>query len=360
MARLGTGGRGREVVLTGVDLGIRGGRAARPPDARLEEQALSRPVVVITIDTEEDNWGSYTFEGATVRNIGELSRVQEIFDRHGAKPTYLVNYAPLVDADSVRILGELAARADVEIGAHCHPWNTPPQTPGGVENSWMYRLPEEVNRAKIEAVRDRCVSELGVRPTSFRAGRWGMGPTVTRALHAAGFTVDCSVSPFVDWSRQGGPDYFEAPHLPYRFDPDRPLVPDPCGPMLQMPTTVGFMRGDPPRAARLRRRLESSPLARLRVVGLLDRSGLLTRRWLSPETGSGGDMVKLVDSCLRRSEDAFVQLTFHSCTLLPDATPFVADAGERDRFLASIDQVLDHMVSVGAVFERLSETAVRV
>ena len=71
-------------------------------------------------------------------------------------------------------------------------------------------------------------------------------------------------------------------------------------------------------------------------------------------------MVKLVDSCLRRSEDAFLQLTFHSCTLLPGATPFVSDEGERDRFLASIGQVLDQLVSVGAVFERLTDVTVEV
>ncbi len=316
---------------------------------------MSRPVVVVTIDTEEDNWGSYTFEGATVRNIGELSRVQEIFDRHGAKPTYLVNYAPLVDAESVRILGDLAARADVEIGAHCHPWKTPPQTPGGEENSWMHRFPEEVNRAKIEAVRDRCVSELGVRPTSFRAGRWGTGPTVTRALHAAGFTVDCSVSPFFDWRSQGGPDYCEVPHLPYRFDPERPFVVDPAGSMLEVPVTIEHMHGNPRRTARLRRYLEASPLARFKVVGLLDRSGLLWERWLSPETATRDDMVRVVDRRLSRSANAVLQLSFHSCTILPGATPFVADAGARDRFLASIDQVLNHLVSVGAVFERLSD-----
>ena len=316
---------------------------------------MSGPTVAITIDTEEDNWGAYSWEGATVRNIQELPRVQDVFDRYGAKPTYLVNYAPLVSADSVRVLGDLASREDIEIGAHCHPWNTPPETPGGVDNSWMFRFSEAVNRAKIEVVRDRCVGELGVRPRSFRAGRWGMGPTVTNALHAAGFCIDCSVSPFIDWSHDGGPDYSEATHTPYRFDPGAPLSPADEGVMVQLPTTIGFLRGDPRRSARRRRWLESSALARLKVVGVGDRLGLLARRWLSPESSTGSEMVRLVDATLGPTHADFLQLTFHSCTLLPGTTPFVGDESDRDRFLAWIDEVLAHLQGLGARFATLAE-----
>lgn len=318
---------------------------------------MSRPILSISIDTEEDNWGSYDWEGATVKNIQELPRLQEIFDKYGAKPTYLVNYAPLVDAESVRVLGELAARDDVEIGGHCHPWNTPPQTPGGEENSMMCNFPEEVNRAKIEAVRDRIVSELGVTPKSFRAGRWGMGPTVTRALQAAGFEIDCSVSPFIDWTPMGGPDYSCAPHVPYRFRPEAPLVPDLSGSMVQLPTTIGFLRGDQRRGAARRRWLERSPLARLRVVGVLDRTGLLARRWLSPETTSGTEMARLAEAWLSSVEPPFIQLTFHSCTLLPGATPFVHDDDDRQRFLSWIEEVLASLTALEARFELLASAA---
>ena len=317
---------------------------------------MSRPIVAITIDTEEDNWGEYSWDGATVQNIQLLPRLQEVFDRHGARPTYLVGYAPLTAAGSVGVLGELAERSDVEIGSHCHPWNTPPRTDPGMEHSMMFRFSEEVNLRKIDAVRDRTTAELGVTPTSFRAGRWGMGPTVTKALHRSGFHLDCSVTPLVDWSSIGGPDYGRAPLMPYRFDPERPLVPDSSGAMVQLPTTVGFNRGDQVRKARVRRALETSVLSKLKVVGGLDKLGLLAMRWLSPETTSGREMIKLVDGWMGDGRN-FLQMTFHSCTLLPGATPFVRDEGDQLRFLGWVDEVLGHLSRCDAQFETLSSAA---
>jgi hypothetical protein len=319
---------------------------------------VSPPVVSISIDTEEDNWGSYSWEDATTRNIQELPRVQELFDRFGARPTYLVNYPPLVDAQSVRVLGELAARKDVELAAHCHPWNTPPRTADGVQDSMMCRFSEAVNRRKITAVRDRMKQELGVTPTSFRAGRWGLGATVTTALHHSGFEVDCSVSPLIDWTPAGGPDHRCAPVVPYRFSPERPLSPDPEGAMVEMPTTIGFFGRHHARKARRRRELESSELVRrLKVVGALDRAGLLTMRWLSPEASSGADMVRLVDGCLTAPARDFLQVTFHSSTLLPGATPFAPDGDARRRFLENLAQVLTHLADSGARFRTLREAS---
>lgn len=315
---------------------------------------MSGVTVAVSIDTEEDDWGSYAFEGERTNNIAHLPELQDLFDRWGARPTYLVNRAPLMSAESTAVLGALSQRDDVEIGAHCHPWNTPPFTGEGSERSMMCSLTHDENRAKLAEVVGRLRSELGVTPRTFRAGRWGLGPTVGTALLAEGFEIDCSVSPFVDWSDIGGPDFTRAPHLPYRFRPDRPLLPDPGGELIQIPTTVGFMGGAHSLAARARVFLRRSALRPLRVIGLLDRMGLLARRWLSPETSSGATMVRLVDSMVV-SGAPFVQVTFHSCTLLPGATPFVRDAEDRRRFLKALDTVLAHCHRSGHGFATLGE-----
>lgn len=317
---------------------------------------VGAPVTVtVSIDTEEDDWGSYRRDGTSAANIECLIELQDLFDRWGARPTYLVNRAPLVAQRAVEILGSVAAREGVEIGAHCHPWNTPPFVDdSGPVRTMMCTYTAEENRAKLREVKRCLAQELDVVPRSFRAGRWGLGPTVAGPLAAEGFTVDCSVSPFINWSEESGPDYSSAPHLPYRFEPDRPLVPRSDGSMVQLPTTIGFVRGDSRRGAALRRRLEKSWLRRLKVVGLLDRAGLLARRWLSPETSSGETMVRLSAACVR-SGQPFLQLTFHSCTLLPGATPFVRDEHDRKRFLASIDRVLGFWAESGFRFRTLAE-----
>jgi hypothetical protein len=203
----------------------------------------------------------------------------------------------------------------------------------------MFSLPTEANHSKIAEITRLIGTELGVRPTSFRAGRWGFGPTVSMALAAEGYQLDCSVSPFVDWRPYGGPDYSTAPNRPYRFDPRRPFRPDPDGTMVEIPTTIGFLSGDHRRRATVRSALARSPLGRLGVIGALNRLGLLRRRWLSPETSTAEDMVRLAEACLRSGEPV-LGLTFHSCTLLPGATPFVRDRADRRRFLHAIEAVL--------------------
>ena len=322
----------------------------------VEEPEVSMPEVSVTvaIDTEEDNWGSFVESGATCQNIEHLSELHPLMARWGARPTYLVNRPPLMSAATVEVLGALASLPGVEIGGHCHPWNTPPSTGRGVDRSMMCALPLEANRGMVAEITKRIEAELGVRPRSFRAGRWAFGPTVSHALADEEYLVDASVCPFINWSADGGPDYTMAPSRPYRFDPARPFEPHPQGAMVEIPTTIGFLRGDHRRRAAIREALVRSPLRHLKVVGALDRLGVLARRWLSPETSTADSMVRLAERCLLSGEPV-LGVTFHSCTLLPGATPFVRDAHDRKRFLDAISTVLRFCAERSLRFRTLRE-----
>jgi hypothetical protein len=311
-------------------------------------------VVTVTIDTEEDNWGSFAALGATVRNIDHLPAIQEIFDRWSARPTYLVNQAPVAAASSVAVLGALAQRADVEIGGHCHPWNTPPLTAGGVAESMMCNLSYDANHAKIGNVTCLIEAELGVHPTTFRAGRWGFGPTIAKALREHGYRVDCSVTPFVDWSPDGGPDYSEVPSRPYRFQVDAPFKPDPHGPMVEIPATVGFVGRFPSTQAALHTHLRKGSVLGRKFAALLKHADLLRQHWLSPEKASLHNMLRLADSLVAAGQPV-LSITFHSCTLLPGATPYVRDERDRTRFLHRLDAILQHCTSLGFRFSTMAE-----
>jgi hypothetical protein len=326
----------------------------------LEERdtRTDRVIVAVSIDTEEDDWGRFAENGATTRNIAHLPELQDLFARRGARPTYLVNRPPLMERAAVEALGALAARDDVEIGTHCHPWNTPPSTGAGSARSMMASLTDEDNRAKIREVGGRIRTELGVRPRVFRAGRWGFGASVARPLLDEGYAIDTSVTPFMDWRGMGGPDYTAAPCEPYRFEPYDPLRPVGSGALVELPTTVGFFRGDFYAAARVRRGLEASVLTRRTLVGPLDRLGFFARRWLSPENSSADTMIRLAESCIAAGQ-TFLQVTFHSSALLPGATPFVRTEDDRKEFLARLDGFLTYCVSTGFEFLTLSETARR-
>ena len=312
--------------------------------------------VAVTIDTEEDDWGSYHQHDPSTKNIAHLDELQDIFDRWGVRPTYLVNHPPLVNRKAVGVLGSLASRESVEIGAHCHPWNTPPIFADRPTSSMMHQLSREENRSKLREIRRRLLVELGIEPNSFRAGRWALGPTVAEPLVELGFEIDCSVIPFMDWSTVGGPDYSNAPHRPYRFDPAHPLRPAAAGRLIELPATVAFLAGRNRPQARIRSWLERGLIRHTKIVGVLDRMGILERRELSPETSSSESMIRLSDAWVSSGE-SFLQMTFHSCSLLPGSTPFVRTDQERARLLLSVENFLRYCQTSGFRFRTLSEAA---
>ena len=314
-----------------------------------------RPTILVTIDTEEDDWGSYAPFGAAVENISRVPKLHELLGEYGVRPTYFVNYPPLLHKSSLDVLRSLRDDPTCEIATHCHPWNTPPFAALEEELvSMMCNLSVEANHEKLSVMTETLEEKLGVRPVSFRAGRWGFGPSVAMCLPALGYCVDSSVSPFVDWSRLGGPDYSQAPFQPYRFQPEAPLVPDATGPLVEIPTTVGFLRGDQSLMATTRRQLLRSPLRRVRLLGILDRLGLICFRWLSPETSTTRDLTRLSESIMRGGSRVLA-MAFHSSTLLPGATPFVASNADLARFLDRIRRILAFWAEQEAEFVTVGE-----
>ena len=52
--------------------------------------------------------------------------MQDIFDRFGVRPVYLVDYAVATQPEGYGPLREIVQSAPCQIGAHLHPWITPP------------------------------------------------------------------------------------------------------------------------------------------------------------------------------------------------------------------------------------------
>jgi hypothetical protein len=309
----------------------------------------------ITIDTEEDDWGEYRSSGFTVENISQIARLQSLFDRYGAIPTYLVTY-PVVTSDAARrIFLEILARDRCEIGAHCHPWNTPPfEEEISVRHSMLCNLPRSTVHKKIAVLQNEITQSLGVVPKSFRSGRWGFGADVAAAIQQLGFRVDTSVTPLIDWTMYSGPDYRQAPLCRYQFSPADIQSPVQDGPLLEVPATIGFLQ----RNYELCRRIIGwrGAASRLHVRGILERAGLVNLRWLSPELSSEKDMLALARISLQRN-CSYLNMTFHSTTLLPGRSPYVRTPTDLERFLGSIEKVLEFAVDAGLVFSPLSQAA---
>lgn len=311
--------------------------------------------VVITVDTEEDCWADYKREDCPLENISRIPYLQKLFDKYGAVPTYLVSYPVARNEQSRRILLGILERQRCEIGTHCHPWNTPPfEEESGGRNTMMCNLPQELILQKMETLHTVITDSFSVPPAGFRAGRWGFGAGVAHVIHALGYRVDTSVTPYVDWRKYGGPDFREANNGLYRFDPEDILTGKAGGALLELPPTIGYLQIDQEYCHTARTWIAESRLSGFRVLGILDRMGVINFRWLSPELSNGKDMIRLTKTMIHLGH-RYLNLSFHSTTLLPGKTPFVRSAEQLERFLGNLETFLKYAAENGFTFLPLSE-----
>ncbi|THJ19414.1 MAG: hypothetical protein CAF45_016125 [Nitrospira sp. CG24E] len=306
--------------------------------------------LVVTIDTEEDQWGRYAVDGHTLNNISQIARLQELFDEFAVIPTYLITYPVATDKTSVSSFSEILQSGRCEIGMHCHPWNTPPYGEAMTErNSMLCNLSAELQKEKLTQLHGAIVESFGIAPVSFRAGRWGYGKHAAASLHALGYKVDTSVLPFVDWSSQYGPNFSDADPAPYRFHYDDILSVRSSGPMLEVPATIGFAgltSSSFEKANRVHHLLTRPPYNLLRAAGVLHRCGVLQKIWLSPENSTGDEMITLARSMAQKGAQV-LNLFFHSPTLQPGLTPFVRNESDKREFMERIRMFLRFAVDAG-------------
>lgn len=307
------------------------------------------PRLVVSVDTEEEGlWGgNYRTTGNTVENIQHVPRFQETCDRYGVRPTYLVT-APVVTNDrSAKVLSGIHDDGRCEIGAHLHPWCTPPVTRTRVAASetFMCNLPVAEQEAKLEWLTDAIKQRFGRRPSSFRAGRYGLDLTGAQILGELAYTVDSSVIPFTNYSEQGGPDFRSAPFAPY-FVGGRSLI-EPCedGPLLEVPVTVGFSRSDFASAQVIQESCRRPWLRRLRAEGVLDRLGIARRIKFSPEQADFQRMKQLVNATLRQARQTTVLvMLLHSSSLMAGASPYASTHQALDGLYDRLERILRYCV----------------
>ena len=149
--------------------------------------------MMVTIDTEEDDWGQYNQKNVTMSNIKEIVALQALFDKYAVRPTYLVTYAVATNPEATQILKRISADGRCEIGGHCHPWNTPPldelRTP---YNSMLCNLDPDLQLRKLHTLTRTIEERFGSAPVSFRTGRWGFSQEVAHNLIRCGQWIDAN------------------------------------------------------------------------------------------------------------------------------------------------------------------------
>lgn len=318
---------------------------------------MSRPDVpelMVVVDTEEEfDWTKPFDRVATATtSIPAQERAQIVYDEMGVVPTYVTGYPVACDPVAVGYLKRLQDEGRAEIGAHLHPWVTPPHREEVcTRNSYECNLPPDLEAAKIEALTEALEAAFGRRPTIFKAGRYGFGANAAKVIAELGYKVDCSMLPRSDLRGDGGPDF--------RFAPDEPFWLDEDAGLLEVPVTTGFMGAVPALGRALSTVFDDARAARLRLPGILARSGLVARSRLTPEGISAAEQCRLLDALVRQGRRTFT-LVYHSPSLAVGHTPYVINEAELAEFVASIAKVLTHFRDViGGRFTTLSQVHAR-
>lgn len=303
---------------------------------RIPEAPERRPTLYVVVDTEEEfDWSKpFSRDQVGVTAIAEVGRLQTVLAPYRARPTYVIDYPVASTQSSADRLGELAARGECHIGAHLHPWVNPPhvEVVNG-PNSFACNLGAAVEREKIASLRDAIEMGLSVTPRSYKAGRYGFGPTTAETLEALGFDIDLSVNPHMDYTADSGPSFEGFEPRPKFFGRERQL--------LELPCTTDFVGAARRVGPALHRAASARWLAPLRPVGVLARSGTLNRVMLSPEGNTFAEMRALTDTLYRDGVRSF-SFTLHSPSLKPGCTPYVRTAAERDAFVDTINRYCDY------------------
>ncbi|MGB5337772.1 MAG: polysaccharide deacetylase family protein [Gammaproteobacteria bacterium] len=287
----------------------------------------TRPILATVIHTEEEfDWSKpHNRHATSVEHMHHIYRAQEMFDEFGIVPNYVVDYPIASQEIAIAPLKDLADSGRALIGAHLHPWVSPPyEEEVNAHNSYPGNLPRDLEAEKLRLLTEKITQSFGTQPVTYLAGRYGFGPNTGEILEELGYEVDISPAVPINFCADGGPDYSAYTSHPYWFGKQRKL--------LGLPGTGGYVGALRSGGTALYTRLTHPWLRRTKLSGLVARLRLLERIRLSPEDYSEPEMRRLTSTLYMSGIRIFV-FSFHSPSIQPGGTPYVQNQADLIRFL---------------------------
>lgn len=297
-----------------------------------------RPALLVAIDTEGDNqWDAAARRAQRFENIYALERLHDFFASHGVRPTYVVTYPVARDARSADVLQRILARGDAEIGAHHHVWETPPFSDEDVaRHPYALSLPLGQFDAQLDSLTAAIEQAVGVRPVSYRSGRFGFSASHVSSLEQRGYKIESSVTPLFYEAHKGGPDFVGAPLAPYFLsydDATRAGTSD----LLELPVSAALNRRLPGWVERWYGRAPR-PYTTKRVLRL---ARIARMRWLRPSYSSAEEMIALADDVVRRGSP-ILNMLFHSSEAIAGGSPYNRTEADLTAFFDRLGRALRH------------------
>jgi len=280
---------------------------------------------VITIDVEPDCSPSWryskplSFYGV---QKGIKERLQPLFNKYGAFPTYLINNVVLEDRESTETF--LRLEGGFELGTHLHSEFIEPEKKftdyAGVKaEANQCFLPAEIEFEKMRSITNLFENNFGRRPTSFRAGRFSAGTNTIQALDTLGYKVDTSVTPHINWNdktRERSVNYTHAFEQPYFIKPGSYLEKSKTGKILEVPVSIIDLR-----------RFFRKKAIWLRPSYYKDFSMLLK-------------VIEAQSAKFSSHENVVFNMMFHNVEVLPQMSPYTLTESDCTTYLSLIESFL--------------------
>jgi len=262
------------------------------------------------------------------------------------KPTYLVSYEVLQDRDGLRVIKKIQEEGGCEIGAHLHPWLTPPYgTNNGRKKRYPFELEKSVLKAKLECLTDEIQQKCGVRPRSYRAGAWGFGRVNAEVLIELGYLVDCSITPYVSWEKSAA---FSTKGKDFRkYDPRPFRIRSKTGSLLEVPVSIYV----------LKERLMNVKVfshafynfGRTHPINRIARLLGLRPIWLRPFNNDDLNRFRKIYRLAQSRGIDFIEMMFHSSELMARTNSTFKDEGDIHRLFGTFERFFANMREEGVL-----------
>ncbi|VAW74822.1 hypothetical protein MNBD_GAMMA15-1143 [hydrothermal vent metagenome] len=290
---------------------------------------------IITIDVEADNlWDKSAADKVTCKNISALRKFCDLSYRYGFPTTLLVSYEVFDDPANSALLKDLENEGKCEIGAHLHPWLTPPVYPyDSTYKSYPSDLSYDDLYAKLACLTEKIEKSVQIKPLSYRSGRWGFNQVNAEVLSRLGYLVDCSVTPYVDWTQNKGgmgpgSDYFHLEPHPFFIETEG-------GALLEVPVTIHLRN----------RWLYSIPFIQ-RMMHSMNRTSLgknaakamgLRQQWLRPMFEHQFPTYKNIYEKSCQMQLPVIEMMFHSSELMAETNNRFTDDAKVNNVFQSFE-----------------------
>ncbi|WP_334049569.1 hypothetical protein [Alteromonas gracilis] len=282
----------------------------------------------IVVHTEEEfDWdGGFYRRNNKVTHDKELTEFCEKLIQAGGKVVFAMDYAFVSSEQGKAVVKHFQKyhAEDVEFATHLHPWVNPPFEdiePVPEKHSYPGNLPYSLEFEKLKCLTEVIEKTVGRRPTTYLAGRYGVGENSYEILSKLGYTHDVSISAFADFTHQEGPNFSEYTNHTVVKE-GITCIPHSTGYISYLSAFSNFLNKAPKNLTLLNNNVLGKVVLRLMGVKKVR---------LSPEGFTAKEMQKLTDSLLATGTQHLI-FSFHSSSVKIGGSPYTNSPGKLEGF----------------------------